>query len=108
MDEEILEEQDKNKREKKEIGDYLFSWKRKFDNFWYHYKIPFILGVLVLAFVIFCIVQCAARVKGDANMAYIGVKEISAEEYEELHEALSAILGEDLNGDGKIYVDFRQ
>ena len=103
MDEENLEQ-----GEKKEIGDYLFDWKRKFDNFWYQYKLAFILGVLVLIFIIFCIVQCASRVQGDANIAYIGAQEIDSEAYEDLQNALNNILGEDLNGDGKVHVDFTQ
>ena len=112
MDEENLEqsengnESEEEQNEKKEIGDYLFSWKRKFDNFWYHYKIPFIFGVLILIFIIFCISQCAAKVKGDANIAYIGSQEIDSEWYGDLNNALTEILSEDLNGDGKISSDF--
>ena len=58
--------------EKREIGDYLFEWKRKFDNFWYHYKFVLLMGIAVFAFVIFCVAQCASKVKGDVNIAYIG------------------------------------
>ena len=103
MDEEKHEEQ-----ESKEIGDVLFDLKRKFDNLWYHYKIVVILGILVLAFLIFCVVQCALKVKGDADIAYIGAHEINSEDFDDLQSALSEILGEDLNGDGKIKVDFTQ
>ena len=105
MDEEIRENE---QEEKKEIGDYLFGWKRKFDNFWYHYKIAIILGGLLLIFVIFCVAQCASKVKGDANIAYIGAMEIDSEAYDDLQSALNSILGEDLNGDGRVHVDFTQ
>ena len=94
--------------EKKEIGDVLFSWKRKADNFWYHYKIPFILGIIILAFIIFCIAQCSGRPQGDANVGYIGSQEINSEHYENLQNALNSILGEDLNGDDKVHVEFTQ
>ena len=57
---------------------------------------------------IFCIVQCASKIKGDANIAYIGAMEINDEDYKELQHNLNEILGEDLNGDGKIQVDFTQ
>jgi len=107
MDEEIRDDQDQqDPEEKKQLGDYLFQWKRKFDNFWYHYKVAAIIGAILLAFIIFCIVQCAGRVKGDANIGYIGAAEINSEVYEDLQNALDEILGEDLNGDGKIHVDF--
>ncbi|MCL1858574.1 MAG: hypothetical protein FWF92_05010 [Oscillospiraceae bacterium] len=103
-----MDEETREQEEQKEVGDYLFDWKRKFDNFWYHYKIAFIIGVIILIFVIFCIAQCASRVKGDANIAYIGAQEIDSEMYDELQYALNQILDEDLNGDGKIHVDFTQ
>ena len=106
--EEEIREQENQEQEKKEIGDYLFSWKRKFDNFWYQYKIAFIIGIIFLIFVIFCIAQCSSRIKGDANIAYIGAMEIDTEMFDELQESLDKILGEDLNGDGKIHVEFTQ
>jgi len=107
MDEEIREQDEQTEQEdKKEIGDILFAGKRKLDNFWYHHKLLFIIGVLALVFIIFGIVQCATKVKNDVDIAYIGPKEIGAAEYEQFQEALNEILGEDLNGDGKIQVGF--
>jgi hypothetical protein len=94
--------------EKKEIGDYLFDWKRKFDNFWYQYKFVFLIGIAVLAFLVFCVVQCAIRVKGDVNIAYIGGQEFDSETYQDLQRALNELLGEDYNEDGKIHAEFTQ
>jgi len=105
-DDEDQEQQEKDQNEKKELGDYLFHYKRKFDNFWYHYKVAAIISIILLAFIVFCIAQCAGRIKGDANIGYIGSEEINAETFDDLQNALSEILGEDLNGDGKIHVDF--
>jgi len=110
MDEENLERPEEGEEsvinEKKTVGDYLFSWKRKYDNFWYHYKLALIFGVIILAFIIFCIAQCSGRKQGDANVAYIGSTEINIEHFENLQRALNELLGEDLNGDGEIHVDF--
>ena len=92
--------------EKKEIGDILFGIKRKWDNFWYHYKVAFIFGVLILAFLIFAVTQCVMKEKGDANVAYIGWQEFGVEAYNDFQTALSEILAEDLNGDEKIKIDF--
>jgi len=91
---------------KKEIGDILFGLKRRWDNIWYHYKIAIISGAAILIFIIIAISQCSSKIEGDANIAYIGLKELDAEEYEYLHKNFHEILGEDLNGDGEIYVDF--
>jgi len=82
--------------------------KRKFDNFWYHYKVVFIIGVIIFIFLVFCVVQCAMKIKGDVDIAYIGGLEINAENHEDLQRALDELLGEDLNGDKKTYVDFTQ
>ncbi|MCL1793220.1 MAG: hypothetical protein FWG34_05065 [Oscillospiraceae bacterium] len=94
--------------EKKEVGDYLFDWKRKFDNFWYHYKFVLLIAVAVLAFVIFCVVQCASKIKGDVNIAYIGGTQFDSEMYGDLQRSLDEILGEDYNGDGQVHAEFMQ
>jgi len=104
FDQEDREEQSGEKN----IGDVLFSWKRKFDNYWYHYKVVTIIGILILAFLIFVIAQCSLRTKGDVNIGYIGSYEINSDEYANLQSALDSLLGEDLNGDGKIHVEFTQ
>jgi len=64
------------------------------------------MGVLILAFIIFCIAQCSGRVRGDANFAYIGASEINPEHFGNLQRALNEMLGEDFNGDGKIHTEF--
>ena len=92
--------------EKKDAGDVLFALKRKLDNLWYHYKFAFFAGAAVLAIVIFTVVQCAAKTQGDADIAYVGPKGFSLADYDELQSNFDAILGEDLNGDKKIYADF--
>lgn len=92
--------------EKKEIGDVLFGLKRKWDNIWYHYKFAVIGFAAILIFIIFAVSQCASKTAGDANIAYIGPKELNAEEYTDLQRNFNELIREDLNGDGEIYVDF--
>lgn len=92
--------------EQKSAGDVLFDLKRKSENLWYHYKWAIIMGIAVLALIIYAVSQCAVRPKADANVAYIGGKEINDEEHRYLLNNLNEILGEDLTGDKKIYVDF--
>jgi hypothetical protein len=64
------------------------------------------MGIFIFAFIIFAIVQCSGRTQGDANIAYIGALEINSEHFDNLQRALDEILGEDLNGDGMIHVNF--
>jgi len=98
---------EKEKIEKKEVGDVLFDLKRRYDNFWYHHKIAIICGVIFLAFTAVLVAQCASKTQGDASFAYIGMTiHIGENEYNELQYALTEILGDDLNGDGRVRVDF--
>jgi hypothetical protein len=99
-------DEEREQEEPKELGDHLFAWKRKFDNIWYHYKIAIIMGIFLFAFIIFVIAQCSGRIQGDADIAYIGAQQIDLEHFEDLQRALNEILGEDLNGDGNIHVEF--
>ena len=89
--------------EKRTVGDVLFDLKRKWDNAWYHYKLAIIAGVVILTFIIIAISQCSSKVEGDANVAYIGPKELNSEEHADLQRNLDEIIGEDLNGDNKIH-----
>ncbi|MCL2773733.1 MAG: hypothetical protein FWD71_10325 [Oscillospiraceae bacterium] len=92
--------------EQKGAGEVIFGLKRKFDNLWYHYKFAILAGIAVLAIIIFTVVQCAAKTPGDADIAYVGPKGFTIEDYNELQNNFDEILGEDLNGDNKVYVDF--
>ena len=96
--------QDNN--DKKEIGDVLFGWKRRFDNFVYHYKFLLLAIIAVVAILMFTIVQCAARTDPDADIAYAGTKVFDIFEMNLIQAAFDEILGEDLNGDGKIHTNF--
>ena len=106
MDEENLEEQEQN--EPKELGDVLFGLKRKFDDFWYHHKVVFIVGVVFLIFLVLAVAQWLMKVESDVEIAYIGAAEINFENHAALLDSLNDLLGEDFNGDEKIYVDFKQ
>ena len=91
---------------KKELGDALFGWKRRLDNFMYHYKFLLLAAAGVAAIVIFAIVQCAARIEPDADIAYAGPHIFDVFEMSAMLGAFNEILGEDLNNDGRIHTNF--
>lgn len=95
-----------NNQEKKEAGDILFDWKRKFDNFMYHYKFLLFAMLAIAAIVLFAAVQCAAKTDPDVNIAYAGIKNLDVNEMNSLQDDFKSILGEDLNGDGNIFSNF--
>ena len=93
------------KNEKKELGDVLFSWHRKFGNFMYHYKFAILASLAGMAMIIFAIAQCAMRIEPDANIVYAGPAILHLHDMNNVRADFNAILGEDLNDDGHIYVN---
>ena len=95
-----------NQDNKKELGDILFGWKRRFDNFMYHYKFLLLALIAVAALLLFTVAQCASKTPPDADIAYAGIKVFDVYEMNRIQAAFDGILGEDLNGDGKIHANF--
>ena len=77
------------------------SKEGRFDNFWYHYKWPTIGIVIFLLIFGICIAQSCSREEEDILLLYAGSAHMSATEKEGVHEALTAAMPYDLNGDGK-------
>ena len=97
---------DNNGKNGKELGDVLFGWKRKFDNFMYQYKFLVLAIAAIAAIILFAVVQCAAKTPPDADIAYAGFRIFDVFEMNRIQDAFNEILGEDLNGDGKIHTNF--
>ena len=68
-----------NSDDGRSTGDVIFGFKRKWDNYWYHYKWHTFIGIAILIFLVVCVSQCASqnakRTQSEANIAYIGAKE---------------------------------
>lgn len=84
------------------------GFMEKLSNYWYHYKWHTLVGGFILIFLIVCIVQCSTRVTPDAYVLYAGPKAMSSDEVTDMQDALNRILDKDLNGDGKIQVDYAE
>ena len=74
----------------------------KLDNFWYHYKWPFLGGLFTLIVLIVCLTQCAKNGKGDDGCyMYAGGYVLSVDERRNMESVLKTF-AEDINGDEKI------
>ena len=84
-----------------EMRSPLLTW---IENFWYHYKWPFLAGLLALIVLTVSLVQCVGNGKGDdAHVMYAGGHALSGTARRDL-EATVASFSEDRNGDGKVVV----
>ena len=77
-------------------GDIIFGFKRKWDNYWYHYKWRTIIGIAALIFLVVSVRQCASqytkRTQSDANIAYIGASELRGQVFLQITDDFNAIL----------------
>ena len=93
-------------REDKLTGDVRIRspFLTKLENFWYHYKWPFLIGLFTLVVLTICLVQCVADGKGDdAYALYAGGDPLSANERREFENSMAAFV-EDRNADGKLEI----
>lgn len=76
--------------------------KQKLANFWYHYKIPVIFAVFLIAVVGFIVYDEVTRVRPDMTIMMIANNGLAYRE-QEMEEFFEKYV-DDLNGDGKINV----
>ncbi|MBR1393615.1 MAG: hypothetical protein IJ561_07245 [Ruminococcus sp.] len=76
--------------------------KQKLANFWYHYKIPVIFAVFLIAVVGFIVYDEVSRVRPDMTIMMIANNGLAYRE-QEMEEFFEKYV-DDLNGDGKVNV----
>ncbi len=79
--------------------------KKKLQNFWYYYKVPAIIALIVLAAGIYLLLQHRS-VESDYHAAIVSPQSPSADQLERIQKALEGI-GQDQNGDGSVVVTLR-
>lgn len=84
------------------VGELQSPLLKKLDNFWYHYKWPF-LGILFTVIVlIVCLAQCTKNGKGDDGcFMYAGGYTMTVEERRNMESCLKGF-SEDINGDERV------
>ena len=71
------------------------------DNYWYHYKWQTIIGVSFAVIIVILVLQFAQKTDYDVSVIYAGPENVTANQTREMESALSSLVSEDLNGDGK-------
>lgn len=95
-----------NEIKRKKAGIEMGKIKEKFENYWYYYKYPTLLGLLVLIISIAALVQCASADEYDLCITYAGPYSMSDAELDVASYDCASALGRDLTGDGKVQVSF--
>lgn len=81
--------------------------KQKRQNFWFYYKWHVVGVLVVIAVIVFTVMDLANRVEPDYTIGVITFNASSTDMFESLQEPLASF-GEDLNGDGSVVVDVAQ
>ena len=83
-------------------------YKKKIENFWYYYKIHFIVGVFVVISLGMILKDCAANVSPDVTITYIGEHVVRNTVSNKLENyLLEEELIEDANNDGETALFFQ-
>ena len=73
----------------------------KWDNFWYHYKWPFI-GILVFVIIFgVCIAQSCSKEQEDVILLYAGPVAMTPHRTEQFNEIMNTVMPRDLDGNGE-------
>ena len=72
-----------------------------FKNYWYYYKWKVIIAVFLIFVAVFCIAQACSNTDNDMVIMYAGSFASTSLEVPNIESALSAVLPEDYDGDGR-------
>ena len=79
--------------------------RKKWENFWYYYKIHVIVGVFIAILLAITLRDCANNIEPDLTIAYMGKNYISEEIGQVLKDQLSKVLA-DVNNDERVELSF--
>ena len=80
------------------------TFKEKWQNYWYYYKVHTLVGLAVAAVMAILLAQCATTEKYDYSVTLYMSKTMPEQVRKVMAEELAAY-GEDLNGDGEVKVE---
>lgn len=75
--------------------------QKKWDNFWYYYKVHVIVGIFGLFLIVITVRDCMQNVMPDVSFIYMGV--LQPEQVEQIEQALIELV-QDANNDGKTHI----
>ena len=76
--------------------------QKKWDNFWYYYKIHVYVGIFILVFIIMTVRDCMQNVEPDVSFFYMGIN-LQPTHIEHIEQDWREVI-QDVNNDGKKYV----
>jgi len=76
------------------------EFKKKIENYWYHYKWPTIIIAFFVIVIAISITQCSTKTDDDCTVLYGGPVSISTNSSIEISGIFSQLLKEDINNDG--------
>lgn len=76
--------------------------KKKWNNFWYYYKIHVVAAVFIGIFITMTIKDCVSRIEPDITIAYMGT-DLQSPHKEQLEQTFASLI-RDTNNDGKTQV----
>ena len=79
------------------------TFKEKWDNFWYQYKLRVLAIVLIVAIFVIGISQCVSRPDYDIKMVYFSYKPVFDDQLNLVEDYFKEIVP-DINGDGEVLV----
>lgn len=82
------------------------TFRAKWENYWYHYKAPTIIGIILAIFVGYCIYSVVTKEKYDLSIMFVSAPEYQMQDTEPLEKSLTEYAGDyDKNGEVNITVD---
>ena len=95
-----------NDRIRKRLKETLTP-REKLANWWFYHRFHVLIGALALLLVTYLIWQSAGTPAADYTVGWVGARELDSAAAEQIAQAL-AQYGEDLNGDGQVWVEIHQ
>ncbi len=82
------------------------GFKKKAENFWYHYKVLILLGLFFLCSAVYLGIDMVKTKNPDMVITYVGETYGDESQFRRIEPEVYEILG-DVNGDGKTMVNYR-
>ena len=79
--------------------------RERFSNFFYYYKTALIFSLIVIAVIIFLVIQVISKTEPDLYFLYSGRYYVDSSSYTNIQNTLSELINKDYNSDGKIYYE---
>lgn len=84
------------------------TFRQWIENVWYHYKVPIILGLVVILMVSVGLYQSLSKKEPDVFFYYVGQSSITVKKTDDFKSDMENIMEKDYNGDGKKVVDYKE